>query len=313
MTYVEIWRRWRRFWFEPRSPLPVAVFRILFGVLSLQNAANMWPGFLSWYGVNGLIPIDSVIKNNWGGLPRFDLILVLPRSDFWVVALFWAYVLATFFVTIGFCTRYSAAFMALSLISFHHHDVFNCHGGDVLQRLCAIFLTFSHADAVLSVDALLRLRHGAGATPSLYSPWAQRMLQVQVALIYYHSFSSKIVQPDWLNGTAVYYATRIDNLVHLPMTFLFDNLLVCKCLTWYTLAVEFSMWTLIWFRKTRYIVLAASLVLHLGIDAALSVPVFEWFMIASLVNFVEPEDLSLLAGVAKNVLSTKFGRKSLAD
>jgi hypothetical protein len=312
MTFDALWQKWRKFWFEPKSALPICIFRILVGLISIQNAWHTWPGFLSWYGVNGVVSIDNIVKHNWEGLPRFDLILMLPPSDAWLLAFFAAYVVATFFLTIGFCTRYSAAFMALSLISFHHHNVFNANGGDAFQRLALVFLTFSHADACLSLDALLKRRRGGTAQPALYSPWAQRMLQVQVSMIYCDSFWNKVVHSEWLDGTAVYYATRIDDLIRFPMSFLLDNLLALKLLAWGTLAVEFSMWTLIWFRKTRYFALAAATLFHLGIDTAMSIPVFEWIMIASYVNFIEPEDLSRLALWVKEkaALLGKLGRSS---
>src|SRR5262249_49479616 len=201
---------------------------------------HTWPGFLSWYGVSGIVSIDSVIGHYWDGLPRLDLILLLPRSDEWIIAFFWTYVLAIFFLTIGFGTRYSAAFIALSLISFGQQYPFNLQGVDILERLGDFFLSFSPAGEALSVDSMLKHRRIPSSEPMRYSPWAQRMLQVQVALIYGHSFVSKLFVPQWLDGTAVYYATRIDNLVHLPMSWLFDNLFVCQLLTWFTLIVEFS-------------------------------------------------------------------------
>jgi hypothetical protein len=314
MKFAACWQRWRQFWFEPKSPLPLAIFRILFGLIALQNALlHTWPGLLSWYGTRSVVSIDTVIGHCWEGLPRFDLLLLLPPGDQWVIGFFWAYVLSIFFLTVGFGTRYSAAFMALALISFRHHDVFNLHGGDSFERLAAIFLAFSPAGELLSVDSRLKRRQTSSNEPPLYSPWAQRMLQVQIALIYGHSFLSKLFVPQWLDGTAVYYATRIDNLVHLPMSWLFDSLVVCKALTWYTLLVEFCMFTLVWLKKFRYIVLAADLVLHLGIDAALSVPVYEWLMIVSLVNFVEPEDLASWISSAKRFILGKSSQQFSAD
>lgn len=314
MMLRKLWKSWRGFWFEPRSPLPLAVFRILFGLLVIQNAVmHTWPGFLSWYGSSGLISIEDIIRHNWGGSPRFDILLMLPAGDHWIVAVFWLYVVAAFFLTIGFCTRYSAAFLALALISFHHHNVFNLNSGDTFQRLASIFLSFSPAGEALSVDVLLRRRRGEATGYQLYSPWAQRMIQVQVAIIYCHSFLSKIVGPEWLDGTAVYYATRIDEMIRFPMTFLYDNLWVCKILTWYTLLVEFSMWTLVWVRKFRYYVLASAVMLHLGIDATFNLPIFEWTMIVSFITFVEPEDLLRVLEALKKAVPGKLYRRRTAD
>ncbi|MBX9722200.1 MAG: hypothetical protein K2X81_12445, partial [Candidatus Obscuribacterales bacterium] len=60
---------------------------------------------------------------------------------------------------------------------------------------------------------------------------------------------------------------------------------------WYTLVIEFAMWTFVWFRETRYYILIGTLFLHLGIDVAINLPVFEWAFIAGLAAFIYPDDL----------------------
>jgi hypothetical protein len=75
---------------------------------------------------------------------------------------------------------------------------------------------------------------------------------------------------------------------------LFDSLAFCKFLSWYTLLVEGAMFTLVWIRELRYFVLVSAVILHLGIDFAINLPVFEWAFIFSLIAFVEPEDIRKL-------------------
>jgi hypothetical protein len=47
-------------------------------------------------------------------------------------------------------------------------------------------------------------------------------------------------------------------------------------------------------------VLAAALILHLGIDATINLPVFEWAFIAGLITFVDAEDLDKVAPFLKS-------------
>lgn len=291
MMLSRIWQWWREFWFEPRSPITLSVYRIAFGILVLQSALiHTWPGFLTWYGVNSVISFNSVKQYAWAGQPRFDILQLLPHSDAWVIVFFWFYVAFAFCLTIGFCTRYSAALVALGLISMQHHFPCNYNAGDTLMRLSAIFLSFSPAGDALSLDVLIKKGKGEPMA-QLVVPWAQRMLQIQIVILYFQTFWVKIMAQDWLNGTAVYYAVRVDYLMRFPIPFIFDNLLICKLLAWYTLFVEFAMWSLIWFKPCRYYVLTAAVFLHLGIDWSLNIPVFEWLMLASFINFIEPSDL----------------------
>jgi hypothetical protein len=75
-----------------------------------------------------------------------------------------------------------------------------------------------------------------------------------------------------------------------PAPWLTDNLFLLKGLNWYTLIIELFGWTLIWFKETRYWVVVGLLVLHMGIDYIINLPVFEWAFIAALITFVDPQD-----------------------
>ncbi len=62
------------------------------------------------------------------------------------------------------------------------------------------------------------------------------------------------------------------------------------------------MFTLVWIKEIRYFVLAAALILHLGIDLAINLPVFEWAFIFALVTFVEPEDIRKILSLGEEKL-----------
>ena len=117
------------------------------------------------------------------------------------------------------------------------------------------------------------------------------MIQIQTAVVYFATFYWKTLGRTWLNGTAVYYVLHLVEDRHFPLPAI-DNLFVLTLLTWGTLAIEFSMGTLVWFRELRYPVLLAALCLHMGIEYALNIPLFEWISIAPYVTFIYPEDLS---------------------
>ena len=286
-----MWNLWRGFWFEPQPMTTLALYRICFGILILQTyVIHIGFDFLNWYGPKAIIPIESVRQFFWWNEPRFDLLLLLPQTDAWYVAFYVSFVIAIACATVGLCTRVSMAYVCMSLISLHHHDPFNINGGDTFLRLTSIFLAFSHCGEAWSLDNLIKRKRGI-AIQQLHNPWAWRMIQVQLAIAYCDTFWCKIVGQQWLDGTAVYYATRLEDMYRFELPFLFDNLWFCKLLSWYTLVIEFAMWTFVWFRETRYYILIGTLFLHLGIDVAINLPVFEWAFIAGLAAFIYPDDL----------------------
>jgi hypothetical protein len=55
------------------------------------------------------------------------------------------------------------------------------------------------------------------------------------------------------------------------------------------LAIELALGTLIWFPAIRHSIVAAGVLLHLGIDYAMDIPLFQWTMIAMMTTFVSAD------------------------
>ncbi len=300
MTLKTLWQAWRKFWFEPQSITPLALYRILLNMLILQSLlVHIGTDFLTWYGPRAISPLEAIQQYFWVGEPRFDVMLSLPQEDGWYVGYYISLVIATICGVLGLFTRYSTLYVCLGLISFHHHMPFNINGGDTFLRLTSIFLAASPCGEAWSLDNVIKRRRGIPIT-KLHNPWALRMIQLQLAIAYCDTFWCKIIGVQWLDGTAVYFATRLDDLLKVDIPFLFDNLFYCKLLSWGTLIIEFAMWTFVWFKDLRYYVLLSALCLHLGIDLTINLPVFEWAFIFCLVTFIEPQDLEWFADLVKS-------------
>lgn len=223
-----------------------------------------------------------------------NILVLLPPDDGAIVTVFWLLVASATCLTVGLFTRASAVVTWLCLMALHYFNPYCVNSGDALLRICSFFLMFSSAGNFLSVDRYLIVRKtGIGTIfeGELRSPWAQRLIQIQVAFIYWQASWGKIAGPHWLDGTAIYYVTHLTELQRIYLPILFDNMLFCKVLTWGTLALEFCLWSLIWFRPCRYFVLILGVFLHVGIDIAMNLPVFEAVMISTYLLFIEPQDL----------------------
>lgn len=308
MKLETIVRAWNDFFFKPQSPLPFAVYRILYGALVLICLFVMLlPDAQFWYGNNGVIDHFQIMKNYWRQ-PIFDLVYVFGDNAAGLNVFFAVTIIAAFFVMIGFGTRYSAWILFMCLASMHYHNPWNLNSGDAFLRLCALFLGFSHAGEELSVDKWLKQKYHPELVKTEYWPWAQRLFQLQVVIVYWQTSVAKLAGEQWVDGSAVWYATRLEDLIrfHAP---LFDSLLFCQFLTWGTLIVEVALWTLVWVKEFRYWVLLAGLALHGGIDTFMNLPLFEWAFIASYVTFIAPDDLSAFFARARSFFTTLFTPK----
>jgi hypothetical protein len=303
MMWRRLSQRWNDFFFKLEPPTPVALFRILYGLLVTANLLMLRREWLTWYGPRGFMSLETMRR--MAIPPQINFFYLIPATDTAANTFFWAFLGCAILLTLGFMTRFASVAVYMCLLSIQMRNVYILNGGDAFLRVTCFFLMFAPAGSVLSIDHLLRVRReeGARAVP-LTSPWALRLIQIQVAVVYFSTFYWKTMGAPWINGTALYYILRLDDFRRFPMP---HSLALLKFLTWLTLFIEFAMGVLVWFKELRYPVLIATLCLHLGIEYAMNLPIFEWIMIASLVTFVYPEDLARFGSRLSRYIHTHRG------
>lgn len=290
MTFNLIRKKWNFFFFQPIDPASIGIFRILFGILLLLNGIILFPNLLTWYSEKGVLTFDTAHKITAG--PRINLLELLPQNDAWIYIFFCFYMIAALCLTLGLFTRLSAASVFLALVSFHHRNVLILNSGDTFLRVVTFFLIFSQAGKAYSLDWIWKVVRGhQSVEPVLASPWAQRMIQIQFSLVYFYTVLWKLQGSYWRDGTALHYISRLEEYRRFPVPVFFENLILTKLATWTTLGIELAMSTLIWVPGLRSSVLILALLLHLGIEYSMNIPLFEWIMIATLVLFIHPESL----------------------
>jgi hypothetical protein len=283
-------RAWNHFFFEPQSPTPIGIYRIFYGLLVIADLVLLYGDWLVWYGTHGLVTTDTYIKIS-GGV-SLNLLLIMPQTDAWVQAFFWVFLLFAVFLTAGFMSRFSSVVVFLCLGSIQRRNWYILHSGDTLLMATGFFLIFAPTGAAISIDRLLRIWHGKeGPENRLYSPWAQRMLQIQTSMVYISTFCWKTLGAQWMDGTALYYTMRLAEFQRFPVPAL-ENGILLRLATWSTLFVEFAAGVLVWIRKLRYWILLLGVCLHLSIEYSMNIPLFQWIIMAGYINFVDPADLT---------------------
>jgi hypothetical protein len=154
VTLKSLSRAWNRFVFRKQSPIPIALFRIAYGLLVVATVLSLRPDWLAWYGGHAWISLSTMQTVEPG--TRLNLFTILPQSDGWIDAFFWFFLGAAMMVTAGFLTRINCVIVFLCLTSIHQRNLFITHGGDTFLRLAGFFLMFAPAGAALSMDRLMR-------------------------------------------------------------------------------------------------------------------------------------------------------------
>ncbi|HEX3640757.1 MAG TPA: HTTM domain-containing protein [Ktedonobacteraceae bacterium] len=310
MTLRQLMSAWIKFWFGLTSPVPVALFRIAIGLVILQaELLLVGKDVLLWYGPKGMLPPQVMKDFFWLGAPYFDVFRYMPQTDFAVLVFWNIMIAAAVCLIIGLYSRIAAIVVAICIVTLHNRMPFVINGGDNMLRILSIYLCFTRCDVALSCDSLIkRWRYPTlNAGEPKISILPQRVIQLQLSLAYLTTALLKMAGSDWLDGTAVYYALRVEEVYHYSIPWLTDNLLLCKFYDYATLFAEAGMGTLVWIREFRYPVLLSVLLMHLSIDTLMNFPVFEWIFCSALIFFVYPEDLKALADRIKFKVATKYG------
>jgi hypothetical protein len=291
VTLKSLSEAWNHFFFAPQSPVPIALFRIIYGLLVMATLMLLWPDWLAWYGPHAWVSLPTMHMLEPG--KRLNLFTVIPQQDAWIKAFFWIFLASAVLLTIGFLTRLNSIFVFLCLASIQQRNLYITHGGDTFLRVAGFFLIFAPAGAALSVDRLIRIRYGKeDSNLQPRRPWAQRMIQIELALLYFATFCWKASGTAWVQGTALYYIYHLDELQRFPPPSWLLRPTVLKLGSWTALLLEFSLGVLIWIRDFRYYLLALGVVFHLYLEYSVNVPLFQWDVLSAYVLFVDADDLT---------------------
>ncbi|MCA1682434.1 MAG: HTTM domain-containing protein [Actinobacteria bacterium] len=272
---------WERFWFEPESTATMVVLRMVFGIIALGWTISLAPDLSAFFSTNGLVASGPGGAGAWGVLAVF-------HGDLAVQLLFAVLLVACVALILGYQTRLAALLVFIGITSFERRNPWVFNTGDGLIRLIALYLMLMPAGAAISLDKRLAAPGRAWEFPRR-APWALRLMQIQLAVIYIAGLWIKLQGTTWNNGTAVSYAMRISDLTRFPLPgFLIHSALLSNLMTFGTLAIEFSVPILIWNRRLRPWVMLAGISLHLGIEYSIRVGFFSLGMLVMYLSFVDP-------------------------
>jgi hypothetical protein len=127
--------------------------------------------------------------------------------------------------------------------------------------------------------------HNAPA-PTVSANIALRLVQLHLSLIYGSAGLSKLMGPEWWNGSAIEMIALTPEFRRFDLTWLFAYPALLSLATHLGLLVEISYPVLIWVPKLRPLMLAAVAAMHLSIDLMLGLTEFGLAMLAANLAFV---------------------------
>jgi hypothetical protein len=268
--------------FQRKRPAwPIAIMRILFGLVVFGWTATMAVDVGSLLGSDALVPIEFASQGGW------NWFALESTGAVWVAI--GVLLIASVAITLGWRPTEWLVLTFVLLVAVQRRNPVILNSGDVLLRNFALILAFMPTGAALSLDRWRRHGRGALWTAPNVAPWGLRLIQLQLCVVYFFAFWSKGGDL-WHNGTAVSTVFRIDDITRFGSPgWLTTNVVLIGLFTWGTLAIELALTTLLWARRLRPVLIGLGLLLHFFIDVFVLVGFFGPLMMIGLLSFADAD------------------------
>jgi uncharacterized membrane protein YphA (DoxX/SURF4 family) len=299
-----------------QAQIGLSLVRIFFGIAVFYELAMNTPiRFLLW-GADGIVSYERYRQLTEEGnfYTLFDL-----GAEPWVVnaVVFGGMVVALLYI-IGFQTRIMGVLMAILMFSIYTRDYAITHGGDNVLRLMFVYLMFANVGARFSVDAWLRKRRKRKLFANLRDnqtlrdfiaiihnfAWLACILQL--AFMYFTSGTYKVMGDLWQNGTALYYASRVQEFYTPGLSELlwkYEPILILA--TYVSTIFQVAFPFLLLNRYTKYVAVFGACMLHIGIAISMGLVDFSWVMVGCECMLLLDQDYRKLAALWNRIFTKK--------
>jgi hypothetical protein len=263
------------------------MLRMTFAALLIVYAAVWLAEGPRWFSDEGVLSIETARALQTE--VRWSLFFWLPSSPWFVQVCLAVLLTNAVLLLLGIFSRFQAAMVFFWLVSFQHRNPLILDGEDTVFRLFAFFLIFLPLDGCWSLSA--RWLGAQTSSCGISSgAWAIRLFQIEMCLIYWSAAWSKLSSASWQDGSALYYVYQIGDLYgRFPLPdWITTSESAIRFGSWSVILVEAAIPFLLLFRPTRKFGLLTAFSLHLAIEYAMNLFLFQWVMMAGLLSFVDP-------------------------
>jgi len=296
VTFAPLIRAWSQLWFRDKSTSPLEITRIGVGVALLLHYGIATPYLLTFWGDDGWVP---------------RALLVEDMADPWMQSVFfhfsapwqWGAFHAFFLfccaaLMLGWRTSWVKWFVLIGQISYDYRNPDITYGVDAILACLLVILCFAPIGRAMSLDRVREVQRAKlanladlGARPPKFtSPWAfacTRLMQIQMAVLFFFSATDKLKGDDWWDGNAVWLVfSNIDYYNGVLLDFFAGHYWLVNIGTYLTILIEVAYPFLIWQRRTRPYMLAGAIFLHLQFALLMNLYYFSFVMIMGHMSFV---------------------------
>lgn len=287
------WDGWNRFWFTPSDPATLGLIRVCAGLMLFYTHLVWVVNHNAFFGPNAWLSIEgrASFVAKVGADDPFTwshLLWISSPAILWLLHITALVVLAL--LALGLFSRITSILAFLITVSYANRAIGTTFGLDTINVVLAMYLMVGPCGAAYSLDNVLRRRRGMDSPPtaSIAANIAIRLLQVHMCVIYFFSGAGKLLGVSWWDGTAMWTALGNYEYQSIDMTWLAHWPLALDFLTHFTVVWEITYWALVWPRRTRPLIIALAIPIHMGIAACMGMITFGLAMLIGNMAFVSP-------------------------
>lgn len=284
---------WLQVWFQNKNTIPLDVVRMCVGFLLLFNYGMFATAdILTLYGPSGIFSLDVVPEMNEA--TSFSL-FVLFDHDWQILTFHYIFVALCFCLFVGWRTNWVKWLVLIGHLSYFNRNVYVYYGVDVVLVALLFLLCIAPIGKALSLDRIRQVKnhkrqYGLDSHPPLPTSQigfaCQRLMQLQMAVIFFSAGIEKLFGQSWWSGVAPWIALNNNEVAFFPMGFLADHFWIVNLMAFGTLFIEISYAFLIWGFKTRPYWLVAAFFIHFAIAVMMGMYYFASAMICGHLAFM---------------------------
>jgi predicted DCC family thiol-disulfide oxidoreductase YuxK len=292
---------WWQIWFQPSATAPLELARIGIGAALFCHYALATPYLSDFWGDTGWMP-RKLLAEEYDS-PLIQSLLFYFTASWQLVAFFSLFLACCLALLLGWRTRYVKWIVLIGQISFDHRNPIFFYGVDKILAGLLLILCLAPIGRALSLDRVREIRAAKRAdltatVPLFRSEWTGaciRLMQIQMAVLFFYSAISKTGGEDWRGGDAVWTVfTTDEHYQPLVLSVLASQYWLVNVATYGTVFIEIAYTFLIWQRLTRPWLLAGALFLHSQFAVLMGLFYFSFVMMMGHMSFVRPEWLHRL-------------------
>lgn len=299
-TVAALGEAWGRIWFESMPTTPLELARMGIGAALLIHYSLATPFLFAFWGDAGLMPRALALEEADSWTQSVFFYFTAP----WQLGAFHAFfLLCCAALMVGWRTSWVKWIVLIGEISYAYRNPNLTYGVDKILTALLLILCVAPIGRAMSLDRVRAVRAAKRgnleATLAPYaSPWAgacTRLMQIQMAVLFFFSAIEKVKGDEWWNGDAIWQLFATNEYYNGFFLDLFARQYwMVNVATYSTILIEIAFPFLIWQRRTRPYLLAGAFFLHVQFAFFMGLFYFSLVMMMGHMSFVRPEWLTRL-------------------